>query len=174
MPVREPAQRTSNGHAQLARRQLGAYTPIVPARISACTCNRLRRAARAVTQLYDDALASSNLRATQFALLRTLADAGGHTISSLAHTLLLDRTALSRNLDPLVERSLVGVTQGEDARTRHVALTAAGRRLLAQAEPQWAAVQAQVSRRLGRDRVDTLVALLDDLESLHPAHARGR
>ncbi|MGH8850121.1 MAG: hypothetical protein ACREYD_03915, partial [Casimicrobiaceae bacterium] len=39
----------------------------------ACACGRLRRAARALTQLYDDAMAPSGLRITQFSLLRTVA-----------------------------------------------------------------------------------------------------
>jgi hypothetical protein len=70
----------------------------------ACTCGRLRRATRALTQLYDDLMAPSGLRVTQFSLLRTLATHGTARMSDLARALLLDRTALSRTLDPLVER----------------------------------------------------------------------
>ena len=39
----------------------------------ACVCGRLRRASRALTQLYDDLMAPCGLRVTQFSLLRTLA-----------------------------------------------------------------------------------------------------
>ncbi len=67
-----------------------------------CACSRLRRAARAVTQLYDDALEPVGLRVTQLSLLRTLQRQGTLTIGELAVRNLLDRTALSRNLDPLV------------------------------------------------------------------------
>lgn len=136
---------------------------------STCTCARLRRATRAVTQLYDDALAPSHLRTTQFALLRTLARQGPLTIGALAHALLLDRTALSRTLEPLLGRSLVAVVPGSDARTREVDLTADGRAAIASAEPHWQAAQARVAGHLGRDRVDALYALLHDLEALHPA-----
>jgi DNA-binding MarR family transcriptional regulator len=141
----------------------------MPRRFHPCACNRLRRASRAVTQLYDDALAPSSLRVTQFALLSALAGSGPRTISALAGALLLDRTALSRNLDPLIERALVEITAGADARTREVALTAAGRKALAEAEPHWSAAQARVAQRIGRDRLDALYALLADLEALHPA-----
>ncbi len=78
----------------------------------------MRRATRAITQLYDDALAPSGLRATQFGLLHMLARHETMTISSLAAKLLLDRTALSRNLDPLAERGLVEIVPGSDLRTR--------------------------------------------------------
>src|SRR5437899_6650469 len=96
----------------------------------ACTCGRLRRAARALTQLYDDLMAPSGLRVTQFSLLRTLATHGTARMSALARALLLDRTALSRTLDPLVERGLVSITPGRDARTREVSLTRAGARAI--------------------------------------------
>jgi DNA-binding MarR family transcriptional regulator len=134
-----------------------------------CACSRLRRASRAITQLYDDALAPAQLRATQFGLLHTLGKRGPLRITELAAALLLDRTALSRNLDPLCERGLVEVTAGADARTREVALTAAGRRSLATAEPHWLAAQQAVARHIGSNRLRTLYTLLAELEALHPA-----
>jgi DNA-binding MarR family transcriptional regulator len=73
-----------------------------------------------LTQLYDDLMAPSGLRVTQFSLLGTLATHGPARMSDLARRLLLDRTALSRTLDPLVERGLVAITPGRDARTREV------------------------------------------------------
>ena len=85
--------------------------------------------------------------------------------------MLLDRTALSRTLDPLVERSLVVVAPGEDARTREVAITPEGRALVAKAQPCWAAAQARVEERLGPESAEALVALLAQLETLHPARA---
>ena len=121
-----------------------------------------------MTQLYDDALAPSGLRLTQFGLLRTLARRGTLTITSLATEMLLDRTALSRNLDPLVARDLVEVVAGHDLRTRHVTMTAAGKRALGVAEPHWANAQREVSRRVGKDRLAELYALLEDVERLHP------
>ena len=51
-------------------------------------------------------------------------------MSELARALLLDRTALSRTLDPLVERGFVAIVPGRDARTREVSLTRAGERAI--------------------------------------------
>ena len=135
---------------------------------SPCACSRLRRATRAITQLYDDALAPSGLRTTQFGLLRTLARHETMTISSLAAEMLLDRTALSRNLDPLVERGLVEIATGMDLRTRQITMTAAGKRAVDVAEPHWADAQREVSRRIGKLRLAELYTLLEDVEHLHP------
>src|SRR5213080_2504071 len=86
----------------MARKAL-APTPPVPS--LPCACANMRRAARAVTQLYDAALRPSGLRITQFTLLRALARAGGPmTQDALGELLAVDSTTLSRTLRQL-ERS---------------------------------------------------------------------
>jgi DNA-binding MarR family transcriptional regulator len=140
------------------------HAPAAPA----CACGRLRRATRALTQLYDDLMAPSGLRITQFSLLRTLGRSGTATLSDLAGTLLLDRTALSRTLEPLAERGLVAIAPGRDARTREVSLTRAGERAVHGAEPHWRRAQAQVAHRLGPVKLEALIATLREIETLHP------
>ena len=51
---------------------------------SNCTCFNLRKATRAVTQAYDDALKPSGLRATQFTLLSVVAGRGPSGMTDLA------------------------------------------------------------------------------------------
>ena len=117
-----------------------------------CVCFNLRRAARAVTQLYDAALEPSGLRATQFSLLVALHLAGPATISRLARALVTDRTTLTRNLKPLGKRGLVEIVAGADRRTRTVRLTGRGREALATALPRWRRVQAGLVGGLGAER----------------------
>jgi DNA-binding MarR family transcriptional regulator len=133
-----------------------------------CACGRLRRATRALTQLYDDLMAPAGLRVTQFSLLRTLGRTGPMRINTLAAAQLLDRTALSRNLDPLVERGLVEIVRGRDARVREVALTRKGLAAFRAAEPHWTRAQQEVARRVGADKLEALITTLGELESLHP------
>src|SRR5438105_7879084 len=121
-----------------------------------CACGRLRRASRALTQLYDDAMAPSGLRVTQYSLLSVLARNGALRISELAARQLLDRTALSRNLDPLIERGLVAVTAGRDARTREVALTVKGAKTPKPAQVYREPPQDQVARGGGKPQRDAL------------------
>ncbi|MEO8304596.1 MAG: MarR family winged helix-turn-helix transcriptional regulator [Betaproteobacteria bacterium] len=134
----------------------------------ACTCGRLRRATRSLTQLYDDLMAPSGLRVTQFSLLRTLATQGTSRMSDLARVLLLDRTALSRTLDPLVGRGFVAIVAGRDARTREVSLTRAGKRAIRDAVPHWKRAQTQVAQTIGPVRLEALIATLAAVEQLHP------
>jgi DNA-binding MarR family transcriptional regulator len=121
-----------------------------------------------LTQLYDDHMAPCGLRITQFSLLRALLRQGPVRITELASLALLDRTALSRNLEPLVEQGLVSIAPGRDARTREVALTRAGKAAYERALPYWRDAQAVVGRKLGANKIDALVGLLASVETLHP------
>ena len=117
--------------------------------VTACTCANLRKASRLVTQFYDAALAPAGLRATQFTLLATLSKRGGLPHSKLADALVMDRTTLTRNLKPLVDRGLIEVGAGADQRVRHIALTDEGQAVLEAALPHWRRAQARLVERLG-------------------------
>jgi DNA-binding MarR family transcriptional regulator len=82
---------------------------------------------------------------------------------------MLDRTALSRNLEPLAAQGHVRIVAGTDARTREISLTRAGEAALARALPHWRHAQAQVARQLGEQKNAALIGLLADVEKLHPA-----
>src|SRR5712671_5116476 len=127
-----------------------------------CACFNIRKATRAVTQFYDDALRPSGLRITQFTLLVLLQGHGAMTINSLADAAGTDRTTLTRNLALLEERRLVRIRTGEDARERIVELTAAGERAAVAAFPMWQKAQARVATELGQHR---LTRLLSDLSA---------
>jgi DNA-binding MarR family transcriptional regulator len=148
------------------RRSSRAETPD----LRVCACFSLRRAARAVTQLYDDKLRPSGLRATQFSLLAVIRLTGTGTISALAQAAVMDRTTLARNLKPLAEAGLVAVREGDDARVREVTLTAAGRARLAAAQPYWEKAQRRMTDALGQPRMDRLLA---DLSSAVAAGQAG-
>jgi DNA-binding MarR family transcriptional regulator len=142
---------------------------VKPNRSQPCACARLRRASRALTSFYDEAIAPAGLAVTQFSLLRTLDRTGAVRLTTLAAMLLLDRTSLSRNLDCLIERGFVDVAPGRDARTREIAITRAGKNAVRAAEPHWQRAQTEVAKRLGAAKLETLITTLAEIESLHPA-----
>jgi DNA-binding MarR family transcriptional regulator len=133
---------------------------------TACACSKLRRSARIVSALYDEALAPSGLSVAQFALLRMIERAGPCSLSALAEASALDRTTLNRNLRPLEQSGLVasaGCT--EDQRARIVQLGGDGRAAIRAAEPYWHAAQARIDAALGPDR-EALFKILDRVEAL--------
>ncbi|HVS14030.1 MAG TPA: winged helix-turn-helix transcriptional regulator [Thermoanaerobaculia bacterium] len=124
-----------------------------------CACFHLRRATRAVTQLYDEALRPAGIRATQLALLSVLRERSPVNIVELSEILGLDRTTLTRNLGPLERDALLTIEPGADRRTREVSITEAGRERLTVAVPLWRAAQETLRERLGgsfREVLDTL------------------
>lgn len=126
-----------------------------------CTCAALRRAARAATAAYDDALRPTGLRVTQFAVLRLLDRHGPMSVTRLAAEAALERTTMARNLDPLERRGLVRIAPGEaDGRERVAHLTQAGGRAIADALPHWRAVQARIRGRVDPGAVASLAAAL--------------
>jgi DNA-binding MarR family transcriptional regulator len=99
-----------------------------------------------VTQFYDQFLAAAGLRTTQFSILARLQRLGPMTISALAADLVMDRTTLGRNLQPLERQRLVAVVKGRtDRRSREIRLTDTGAERLRTAVEGW--VKAQASRK---------------------------
>jgi DNA-binding MarR family transcriptional regulator len=131
-----------------------------------CGCEGTRRTARALTQLYEEALAPSGLRATQLPILVALGAAGPLPVTRLAGALAIDRTTLTRNLKGLEERCLVDVVPADDGRVRVVTLTPSGRRLLQESIGLWSQAQASVEERFGKARLEHLVSELSALTEL--------
>ena len=118
-----------------------------------CTCLNLRRITRKVTQRYDEWLAPSGLRATQFSLLGILHAPGEVSISGLAERMDIDRTTLTRNLQLLAEQGLVAIGTGSDPRSRTVSVTPKGRLIFQKALPLWRKAQDEVNAKLGDEGV---------------------
>lgn len=90
-----------------------------------CFCLQARRRARFLTKAYDEVLAPSGLKLTQFSTIASLLS-GSLNITKLAEILELDRTTLSRNLTPLEVKGFVTVHNSGDARERQIDITPTG------------------------------------------------
>jgi DNA-binding MarR family transcriptional regulator len=128
-----------------------------------CACSATRRAARAVTQLYDQWLRTQKVRAPQFALLATLARRGPCNQATIARHLYLDKTTLSRNLKLLKQRRWVTHTEGRNAREVTIALTPAGRQRFLAARPVWRKAQEALKSSMDQKEWKTMWTVLRDL-----------
>ena len=125
--------------------------------LSTCTCFNLRQAARAATQVFDEALKPAGLRATQFSLLAVLSKIKSATITQLAQSMVMDRTTLTRNLKPLESLGWVQIVPGEDRRQRTISLTSKGQETLVKALPYWEKAQSFAVDRLSPARWQRLL-----------------
>lgn len=137
----------------------------------ACTITPVRLAARRLEQLYDEALAPLNLKATQLALIAgihrlTGADQQGPTLQDLAALLAIQLSALTHALRPLVRDGIVELRQdAQDRRTKHSVLTSLGKTRLSEGVVRWAATNDQVEAVLGFASAAHLRALADQVAS---------
>jgi len=123
-----------------------------------CSCGAVKRASRRLGQLYDDALAPSGLRVTQFGLLTQIHYAEGPRLKALAEMMVMDLSALGHTLQPLIREGLVELrVDAEDRRAKRVYLTAAGRSALIKAEPLWRKAQSRFEALYGKSGTAALL-----------------
>jgi DNA-binding MarR family transcriptional regulator len=132
-----------------------------PLTSEACNCFAVRAAARHVTQLYDQLLAPTGLRTTQFSILAKLKRLGPRTINSLAKDMAMDRTTLGRNVLPLERDALIRIEPAaNDRRAKELHLTKAGEKRLQAAIGRWTEAQGRFEHTFGPERAANLRSML--------------
>ena len=132
--------------------------------MSSCVCLHVRRAARVLTRIYDEALAPCGLTSMQLGTLDTLSDMGPSTLAELADANSHERSATWRGLQPLIRRDLVRRADGAKRPDRYE-ITEDGAALLVTALDLWRVVQGRVVAELGEEAAQ-LTAIADKLERL--------
>lgn len=131
-----------------------------------CNCLALRQAARHMTQFYDQYLAPTGLRSTQFSILAKLYGLGPMTINALARELVMDRTSLGRTMLPLERDGLIAIKDGVlDRRSKQLAVTKSGANRLQRAAKLWSEAQKEFEERFGARRAVDLRSLLGEVVS---------
>jgi DNA-binding MarR family transcriptional regulator len=126
-----------------------------------CNCFAVRAAARHVTQFYDQFLAPTGLRTTQFSILSKLKRLGPLTINALARDMAMDRTTLGRNILPLERDGLIRIeATPSDRRAKELHLTKAGEKRLQAARKRWSEAQARFETTFGPRRAAGLRTML--------------
>ena len=122
-----------------------------------CLCLAVRRASRAITREFDQALRVHGLRSTQFTLLSALHLGGPRSIGDLAEMLSADRTTLTRNLAVAEQHGWVTLrADRNDARSRIATITGRGSRALEAALPTWRDAQQRLTDTIGEQTAASL------------------
>lgn len=133
---------------------------------SPCIVAAMRAATRRLTQLYDEAMAPTGLRVTQFHILSELnrRSADPPTVGELAEILTMERSALGQTLRPLARDGFLDLGQDErDGRRRPVTLTKKGKDKVASGRRHWAAAHERFGRFFGESE---LVLLRETLRGI--------
>jgi DNA-binding MarR family transcriptional regulator len=130
--------------------------------LAPCTCTALRKTSRAVTRVYDEAMAPAGITISQFAILRTLRRQGPLPLSRLAERMVMERTSLYRMLAPLETRHLIRIEAGA-GRARSASIADAGEKLLDESDAVWSETQQRFVAALGHEKWTALQALLAEV-----------
>jgi len=132
--------------------------PVLP-----CACANLRRAARAVTKLYNRELLSHGVEITQFTLMMALHHVDEISQGELGEMLALDSTSLTRMLKLLKDHGWVRAKEGDDRRVRLFRLSRAGRKKVQECLPHWKQAQEQLRDAMGEKNMRELSAALAEV-----------
>jgi len=127
-----------------------------------CACATVRRAARLVTQLYDEEL-RPQIEVPQFALLSALERYPDCKQSTLARGAGFDKTTISRNLALMRRNGWIEDVHSDDPRDRRLRITATGQNLLRAAKPGWNRAQRRLSSAMTPEEWQKMWAALDSL-----------
>ena len=123
---------------------------------SKCVAVRLCMLNRVVTNIYDNALRSLDLKVRQMNILVAAAKMGTARPIEVCEHLHLDVSTLSRSVERMKARGWLEVVPVEDGRSQPFRLTREGRKLLEKAVPAWSEAQQQVKKALGDGFVEQL------------------
>ncbi len=130
--------------------------------VSGCLMNRARLVSRHLTGIYEDELRTLGLRGSQLNVLAAIAYMGPVRRSDLAKAIVIDISTLTRNLRVMESNDWIApVADRSDGRGAPIAITKAGKDLLARAMPLWRTAQRRASESLGNEGRTALVNLSD-------------
>ncbi|WP_192256851.1 MarR family winged helix-turn-helix transcriptional regulator [Mesorhizobium silamurunense] len=140
--------------------------PALPG-LTLCNNATLRRAGRKLGRFYDDVLAPSGLKGTQYGLLYQIHIGGEPAMGAIAEALIMDLSALGHTLKPLIRDGFVETfADKDDRRVKRVRLTPQGRVKLEEAMKLWSAAQQRFEAMVGQEYAANLRAALDHVAAL--------
>lgn len=124
-----------------------------------CLGSRARILSRSITRIFDERFRAFDITGAQLYLLGAIGYFGPKSPAELARALSMDKSTLSRNLQRLVDRTLIEIDNSGPGRGQTVHMTAEGGELLIRVQPAWTEAQDRVRELLGADDADLLVLL---------------
>ena len=133
-----------------------------------CACFNLRKAARAVTRQFDEALQPSGLRSTQVVILLELARRGAIPLGQLAEAMVMDKSTLSRKLKLLRSKDLIVMKPGV-GRQKLVSISNHGIQSLREIVPLWKIAQEQFLNSFGEQGWEDILPALTKISTASAA-----
>ena len=131
-----------------------------------CLAVRVRMIARAVSSLYDHAVAGHGVSIAQVNLLAAIGKLGVCSPIFLGDLLQLERSTVSRNLALLIKNGWVEAVSSDAKGLREVRLTSLGLEKINSVMDDWRTAQDQARKLLGDVAVEAVRGFAINLSSL--------
>lgn len=123
-----------------------------------CLAGRIRVLSRAVSAIFDEAMRHHGFTVPQMNILACVASLGQARPSLVSEILHMDHTTTSRNLDRMIKNGWLEYVPDADGRAKPIRVTAAGKRLMKKALPDWRIAQKKAQEFLGKEAADAVSA----------------
>ena len=133
-----------------------------------CLAFRVRVLNRVITNLYDLVLKPFGITVNQTTILALLTLAGKVRPGEIGKELHMEKSTVSRNLKRMRKNGWIMVAAADSGPARVVAVTPAGRKLLAALYPEWQKAQATAARLLGDEGVTAVRTLHEAVRQISP------
>lgn len=137
-----------------------SLTPAEIRQFGECVCFNVRWFSRVLTQHYQKRLGGDGLRYGHTPILARLAAAPAK-MAELSSWLALERTALLRTIQPLLDAGYISSHAARAGRGLELSITPAGLKRLGELRPQWEKVQADLVNVFGPERWQEFVAAME-------------
>ncbi|EJC64035.1 homoprotocatechuate degradation operon regulator, HpaR [Rhizobium leguminosarum bv. viciae WSM1455] len=128
----------------------------------------LLRAREAVMGHFRPMLALHDVTEQQWRVIRILAEAGTLDASEMSERAFILAPSLTRIIRSLEERGFITKSKdAEDGRRILLQITAAGLKIINEVSPDSRTIYTAIEQRFGRERIDTLLDMLDELATLN-------
>ncbi|MFQ0812521.1 MarR family transcriptional regulator [Brucella anthropi] len=128
----------------------------------------LLRAREAVMSHFRPMLAQHDITEQQWRVIRILAETDIVDASEMAERAFILAPSLTRIIRSLEERGIITKTRDEnDGRRVLLQITPAGLAIIKEVAPESRLIYQMIEERFGRERIDQLLVMLDDLAAIN-------
>ena len=127
-----------------------------------CNCYVIRKISLKISKIYDNALKTSGLKITQYAILKYISILKKTNLKNLSIAMDYNRSTLGRNIRVLERKKLIRFNKGEDKREVEITITDDGQKIFKIARQSWENINNQISENLGKNKRKMLEEILND------------
>lgn len=128
-----------------------------------CINGKVRRLHRMLDSVYQSKLKSFKVKGSTLSILFIIGNRKSINQKSLAETLALDQSTISRDVKRLAQRSLIRMQSGNDPRTCEWQLTVQGKSFLEKLIPVWQEIHSEIERLLGEFSIQNIDFMISAL-----------